>query len=239
MASARRFVFALFVLVALSRPTGLFAQEYPLVPDRPGSWSAPDVRGATLPPEARAAAVALANQLFEIIRRVPAMAPAAGFQVVQHTYLSLENIDRSDNPQLPAFVSLQVTANLAPYERVGQSVEANERDTAGSITIAVNNFDYTGTTPMGDAWGDDQGAFIQDPEDPVDTKHGFPVYQEGNGDKWLLMRRSQVPVLVRRRANVTCWRSSDRFRKDCHAPWSAAASFRRACRRRSSRPSTR
>ena len=95
MASARRFVFALFVLVALSRPTGLFAQEYPLVPDRPGSWSAPDVRGATLPPEARAAAVALANQLFEIIRRVPAMAPAAGFQVVQHTYLSLENIDRS------------------------------------------------------------------------------------------------------------------------------------------------
>ena len=84
MASARRFVFTLFVLVALFRPTGLFAQEYPLVPDRPGSWSAPDVRGATLPPEARAAAVALANQLFEIIRRVPAIAPAAGFQVVQH-----------------------------------------------------------------------------------------------------------------------------------------------------------
>ncbi len=193
----RRFFTAVgFVCAAGLAPAALHAQENPLVADHAPSWSVPDVRGASLPPAAKTAALAVAAQLFDVIKRMPIMAPTPGFKVVQHTYLSEENIDHSDNSHLPKLVTIQVTANLAPYERLKTGVEANERDTAGSVTIVVNDFDYTGTTPMGEAWSDDKGGFIQDPEDPVETRHGFPVYQEGNQDKWLLMRRHEVPVLT-------------------------------------------
>ena len=192
----RRFVAALaLVCVAGLAPATLQAQEHPLAADHAPSWSAPDVRGAALTPGKRIAAVALSVALLDIIKRMPIMAPTPGFQVVQHTYISEENIDHSDNSHLPKLVTIQVTANLAPYERTKTGIEANERDTAGSVTIVVNDFAYTGTTPMGEAWTDDKGGFIQDPEEPVETRHGFPVYQEGNLDKWLLMRRHDVPVL--------------------------------------------
>jgi hypothetical protein len=191
----RLFVVLAVVCGAGLAPAPLHAQEYPLVADHAPSWSAPDVRGASLPPAARTAALAVAAQILDIIKRMPIMAPTPGFQVVQHTFLSEENIDHSENPHLPRLVTIQVTANLAPYERLKTAVEANERDTAGSVTIVVNDFDYTGTTLMGEGWSDDKGGFIQDPEEPVETRHGFPVYQEGNLDKWLLMRRHNVPVL--------------------------------------------
>jgi hypothetical protein len=192
---SRRFAVLAFVCVAGLTPATLHAQEYPLVADHAPSWSAPDVRGASLPPATRTAALAVAAQLVEIIKRMPIMAPTPGFQVVQHTFLSEENIDHSENPHLPKLVTMQITANLAPYERTKTGVEANERDTAGSITIVVNDFAYTGTTPMGEVWADDKGGYIQDPEEPVETRHGLPVYQEGNLDKWLLMRRHKVPVV--------------------------------------------
>ena len=172
----------------------LGAQEHPLVPDRPGSWSAPDVRAGGLPPDTRTAALAVASQIVEIIKRMPAMAPANGFQVVQHTSVVVESADGSDNPKSPKFVRIEVSANLAPYERTTRGVEVNERDTAGSVTVVVNSLSYTGTMPM--EWRDEQGYFIQDPEEPLETRHGFPVYQEGNLDKWLFMRRHDVPIVT-------------------------------------------
>ncbi len=191
-----RLVWPALVLAACLPPAAARAQEYPLVRDHPGSWSEPDVRGAPMPPAARAAALQVARQIIEILRRMPVMEPAPGFQVVQHTYLSLANIDHSDDAHLPQLVTLKVTANIAPYERTPSGVSANERDTAASVTVVVNDFAYSGATAMGDPWTDDQGAFIQSPEDPVETRHGFPVYQEGNGDAWLLMRRHEVPLLM-------------------------------------------
>jgi hypothetical protein len=170
------------------------AQEHPLAPDRPGSWSAPDVRAGGLPPDVRTSALAAANQIVEIIRRMPAMAPANGFQVVQHTSVVVESADGSDNPRSPKFARIEVSANLAPYERTTRGVEVNERDTAGSVTVVVNSLSHTGTMPMG--WQDEQGGFIQDPEEPLETRHGFPVYQEGNLDKWLFMRRHDVPIVT-------------------------------------------
>jgi hypothetical protein len=183
------------LLLTASCAAALGAQEHPLAADHPGAWAAPDVRGGNLPPATRTAALAVAKQIEDILRKMPVMAPAAGFEVVPHTVLSLQNADRSGNTRLPQLAVIELTANIAPYERTSRGVEANERDTAASVTVAVNDFSYTGTTPMGDAWSDDQGAFIESPEDPVDTRHGFPVFQEGNGDRWLLMRRRDVPVV--------------------------------------------
>ncbi len=144
----------------------------------------------------RAAAVRVVDALVAIIRRAPTMAPAAGFEVVPHTFIRVDNIDRSDNPKLPKFVAIQITVNLAPFERTGTAVAANERDTAASVTILVNDVSHTSTSPMGDDWADDQGGFITDADDPVETSHGFPVYQDGNLDKWALIRRHDVPVLA-------------------------------------------
>jgi hypothetical protein len=127
---------------------------------------------------------------------MPAMVPPAGFEIRPHTTLTLENVDQSDNPRLPKFAGVEVTVNIVPFERASRGVEGNERDTAGSITLVVNRLEYTGATARGDRWADDNGAFIQDPEEPVETKHGFPVYQQGNLDKWLFMRRHDVALLA-------------------------------------------
>jgi hypothetical protein len=173
-------------LTASLQQVSLQAQEFPLASNHPGSWSAPDVRAASLPPAAKTAGLAVAQQILDILHKAPVMSPAPGFAVVTHTFLALDN----------GLITVRVTANLAPYERTAQGVRPNERDTAATITVVVNDFSYTGTTAMGEAWRDDLGAFIHGPEDPVETQHGFPVYQEGNGDKWLLMRRRDVPVVA-------------------------------------------
>jgi hypothetical protein len=53
--------------------------------------------------------------------------------------------------------------------------QPNERDTVGSVTIRVND--------LGAVFGggldlqDDQGTFIRNPPDPVDTVHGYPVFE--------------------------------------------------------------
>jgi hypothetical protein len=179
-----------------SAALAVHAQEHPIVRDHAGGWRAPDVRTVAVPADVRAAAVRVADALMAIIRRAPSMAPAAGFEVVPHTFIRVDNIDRSDNPKLPTFVSIQVTANLAPFERIGAAVAANERDTAASVTMLVNDLSHTATTPMGDDWADPQGGFITDADDPVETSHGFPVYQDGNLDKWALIRRHDLPVLA-------------------------------------------
>ncbi len=191
-----RSTWIVLALAAVLGEPSPFGQEHPLAADHPGAWAAPDLRAGNLPPAARTAALAVEKQIEDVLRRMPVMAPAAGFEVVPHIVLSLENVDRSNNTHLPQVAAIQLTANIAPYERTNRGVDANERDTAASVTVAVNDLSYTGTTAMGDEWSDDQGAFIQSPEDPVDTRHGFPVYQEGNGDRWLLMRRRDVPVVA-------------------------------------------
>ncbi len=177
-------------------PSLMSAQEHPLVKDRPGAWRAADVRAAALPADTRGAALAVADRVLAIVRRMPAMAPAAGFEAVPHTFVTLENADQSDNPRLPKFARIEVTVNLVPFERTASGVEGNERDTAGSVTVVVNGLEHVGAMPKGEGWADEQGAFIQDPEEPVEMAHGFPVYQDGNLDKWLLMRRHDVPVLA-------------------------------------------
>jgi hypothetical protein len=93
-----------------------------------------------------------------------------------------------------------LTVNIAPYERMDQKVEANERDTAGSVTIRVN--DLGPVLGGGLDLQDDQGTFIRSPPDPVATVHGYPVFEEGNGDRWAIVRRNKVPFW----APVTCER---------------------------------
>jgi len=191
---AWRLAWLALVLTAAAGPAS--AQENPLAPDHPGAWRAPDVRVADLPAGARAAALAVAGQLYDIVRRLPDMAPKTGFDVIPHTFVTFDNVDRTDNPRLPKFVRIEVTANLVPWERSARGVEANERDTAGSVTVVVNGLEHTGTAPKGDGWSDERGTFIESPEEPVETKHGFPVYQEGNLDRWVFMRRHDVPLLA-------------------------------------------
>jgi hypothetical protein len=193
---SRRMAELVLLVAACVLPPALEAQEHPLVADHPGAWAEADLRAGNLPPATRAAALAVVKQIEDILRKMPALTPAAGFEVIPHTIFTLDNVDRSDNPHLPKLVTIEMTLNIAPYERSSGGVTANERDTAGSVTVLVNDLSHTGSAPMGGAWSDDQGNFIQDPDDPVDTRHGSPVYQDGNGDQWLLMRRHAVPVLA-------------------------------------------
>jgi hypothetical protein len=190
----RRATFATALFAALAASVTVVAQEHPLVKDHPGAWSVTGPLRVTTPSELtadeRAGSTAAMNRLLDIVRRMPTMAPPLGLEAIVHTHLSIDSLDRSDE-QRSSLVTMQLAVNLAPYERIDQKVEANERDTVGSVTIRVND--------LGAVLGgqldvrDDQAAFFRATPEPVDTLHGHPVYEEGNGDRWIFIVRNKVP----------------------------------------------
>jgi len=168
--------------------------EHPLAKDHPGAWRSgppvkPDVSRAVAGDE-RAAAVAWVNELVELMHRTATLAPQAGFEVVPHANIALENLDRSDSKR-PAYVTAGIVLNLAPYEKTARGVEGNERDSAITLQIKVNDVSPVGGTQM--TFGDAEGHFIQDPSVESGTAHGLPVFEEGNGDKWVIVRRNDAP----------------------------------------------
>jgi hypothetical protein len=192
-----------FLLLIFAAHRTPIAQEHPLVKAQAGSWSTTGpLRVGVRPemtPDERTAVTAQVNALLDVLKRMPAMAPPAGFEVTPHTYVSLDTLDRSSGKR-PVLVTSQLTVNIAPYERIDQKVEANERDTAGSVTIRVH--DLGPVLGGGLDLQDDQGIFIRSPPDPVATVHGYPVFEEGNGDRWAIILRNRVPFW----APVTCER---------------------------------
>ena len=172
-------------------------QENPLVPGQPGSWQTvppitPRIQAGLTPAE-RTAISASVNQILEILRRMPQMASPAGFQVIPHATVELQNFDHSDGKRV-ACITADVLVNLAPFERTSRGVEAAEQDTAAHVDIKVNDLQPLLGSDTG--LSDDQGAFIQNPPEPVDTVHGYPVYEEGNGDRWVFIRRNAVPFFA-------------------------------------------
>ncbi len=199
----RRVPTVMFLLLIFADHKTAIAQEHPLVKAQAGSWSITGpLRVGVRPemtPDERTAVTAQVNTLLDVLKRMPAMAPPAGFQVIPHTFVSLDTLDRSGGKR-PVLVTSQLTLNIAPYERIDQKVEANERDTAGSVTIRVN--DLGPVLGGGLDLQDDQGIFIRNPPDPVATVHGYPVFEEGNGDRWVFILRNKAPFW----APVTCER---------------------------------
>jgi hypothetical protein len=197
----RASVLALLLVVLAARETA--AQEHPLVTAQAGSWSTTGpLRVGTRPEmtaDEHAVVTAQVNALLAVLKRMPTMTPPAGFEVIPHTFVSLDTLDRSSGKR-PLLITSQLTVNIAPYERIDQKVEANERDTAGSVTIRVN--DLGPVLGGGLDLQDDQGVFIRNPPDPVATVHGYPVFEEGNGDHWVFVLRNKVPFW----APVTCER---------------------------------
>jgi hypothetical protein len=174
------------------------AQENPLVPTQPGSWQAalpitPQRMATELTLPERTAVKASVNQLLEIVRRMPQMAPPAGFQVIPHAFVEFQNLDHSDGKRM-AYATADILANLAPYERNGRGIAANEADTAAHVHIKVN--DLAPLLGAENGLADDQGAFMQSPPEPVDTLHGYPVFEEGNGDRWIVICRNAVPFFA-------------------------------------------
>jgi hypothetical protein len=180
----------------------LFAQEHPYVPSHPGSWQSPPSVGHDdfvfgFPAADRPAGSVLGNQLFAILRRMPEMAPPAGFEVFHHAYITFDRLDGTPDSKRPLYLDLLVTLNLAPYERTSHGVDGNERDTAGTVAVTANSLPPmlrgNGITDMGKNWQDADGQLMQNPPAPDGAVHGYPMYKEGNGDTWVVMRRNDVP----------------------------------------------
>jgi hypothetical protein len=172
------------------------AQENPLVPDHAGTWRSalpirPDVP-STLTPQERTASATWANQVLEILRRAPLLTPASGFEVIPYARIELENIEHASESKRPNYVQGNILLNVAPYERIRQKVEANERDTFVTVEASVN---FVPVFASGEK-GDEQGGFIQDPPMSTETRHGHPVFEAGNGDKWCVILRNNVPFFA-------------------------------------------
>ncbi|HKW03180.1 MAG TPA: hypothetical protein VJN96_25365 [Vicinamibacterales bacterium] len=174
-----RFTLTLVALVAL----GTQAQP-PVTPRMP----------ADLSPDERTAITTSVNQLIAIVRRTPQMAPPSGFAVVPHAFVEIQNFDHSESRRV-AYVTADVTANLAPLVQNGRGAAMpNERDTAAHVQIKVNDLQPLMGSEL--SLGDDEGTFIENPPEPVETVHGFPVFEEGNGQRWIMIRRNDVPFFA-------------------------------------------
>jgi len=196
---------ALIAVVGLVLIPTVAAQSTPVVSSHPGAWQpAPPITPRlpqTLSVAERAAITASVNQLLEIVRRMPQMAPPAGFAVIPRGFVDVENLDHSEGKRV-AYVTADVVVTLAPFEQVARgAVEAVESDSAATITLKVNDLGPLMGSETGPS--DDQGAFIENPPAPVDTLHGYPVYEEGNGERWVMIRRNDAPFF----APVTAERS--------------------------------
>lgn len=72
---------------------------------------------------------------------------------------------------------------------------ANERDTAASIEIRVNDLSRLTGSEIGDEWRDEQGAFLRNAPQAAETMHGHAVYEAGE-QKWILIFRNAAPVVA-------------------------------------------
>jgi hypothetical protein len=149
---------------------------------------------ADLSPDERIAITTSINQLIAIVRRTPPMAPPSGFAVVPHAFVEIQNFDHSEGKRV-AYVTADITLNLAPLVQNGRGAAApNERDTAAHVQIKVNDLQPLMGSEL--SLGDDEGTFIENPPEPVETVHGFPLFEEGNGQRWILIRRNDVPFFA-------------------------------------------
>jgi hypothetical protein len=169
----------------LAVAAGLIAQAPPAVTPRlPGDLS----------PDERTAITASVNELLAIVNRAPQMAPRAGFAVLTHAFVEVQNLDHSEGKRL-AYVTADLIVNLAPVAQNGRGAPVpNERDTAAHVQIKINDLQPLMGSEL--SLGDDEGTFIENPPDPVDTAHGCPVFEEGNGQRWILIRRNDVPFFA-------------------------------------------
>ena len=175
----------------------LHAQEHPLLRDHPGGWNVQDQRIAQefTPPE-RTAAAAVVAQIAGIVRQAPSLGAPRGFDVLQHASLELDV--PGNGSARPKVMSGLLTFNLAPYESGARGPIPNERDTAVSIKIAVNDLSMVTGGTINEGYltlGDEQGDFWKDAPDPDDTKHDAPVYAQGD-DHWVILRGHDVPILT-------------------------------------------
>jgi len=173
-------------------------QEHPRVPTHPGAWQPAPPITPRMPPDVsvaeRTAIAASVNQILEIAQRMPDMAPPAGLAVIPHVFIDIQNLDHSEGKRF-AYVTAEVVLNLAPFEQIGRgAIEAVEADSAAIVTFRINDVGPLLGSEIG--LSDDQGAFIENPPEPVDTLQGHPVYEEGNGDRWIMIRGNDVPFFA-------------------------------------------
>lgn len=167
------------------------AQENPLVSDHAGWWRISGPITPPFPSEVKAAdrpaVTKSVNQLLDIVRRMPEFAPAAGFQAMPYARVTPQEFGHATGEF--------IRVNLAPWERAGTTVAANERDTAASIEIRVNDLTMLAGSEIGDEWRDDQGAFLRNAPQAAGTMHGHAVYESGE-QKWILILRSSAPLVA-------------------------------------------
>jgi hypothetical protein len=175
----------------------LHAQEHPLLRDHPGGWNVQGQRLAQeFTPAERTVAAAFISQVADILRGAASLKTPRGFDVLQHSALELDV--PGNGSARPKVMSGRLTFNLAPYEGGPGGPVPNERDTAVSIKIAVNDLSMVtgGEITQGYVtFGDDQGDFWKDAPDPVETKHDAPVYEQGD-DRFVILRGRDVPILA-------------------------------------------
>jgi hypothetical protein len=172
-------------------------QEHPLLRDHPGGWNVKDQRlSQEFTAAERAAAAAFVTQVADILRGAPSLTTPRGFDVLQHSALELDV--PGNGSARPKMISGLLTFNLAPYESGPGGPLPNERDTAVSIKIAVNELSMVtgGEITQGNVtFGDEQGDFLKDAPDPAETKHDAPVYEQGD-DRFVILRGHDVPILA-------------------------------------------
>jgi hypothetical protein len=173
------------------------AQEHPLLRDHPGGWTVQSQRIAQeFTPAERTAAAAFVTAIASVLREAPTLKTPRGFDVEQHASFAPDV--PGDGKARPSVMAGLLTFNLAPYESGPTGPLPNERDTAVTIKIAVNDLSMVtgGTINQGYImFGDDQGDFWKDAPDPIETKHDAPVYEQGD-DHWIVLRAHDVPIVA-------------------------------------------
>ena len=165
--------------------------------DHPGGWNVKDQRIAQdFTPAERTAAAAFVSQVADILRGAPSLKTPRGYDVLQHSTLELD-VPGNGSARPKVMIGL-LTFNLAPYESGPAGPIPNERDTAVSIKIVVNDLSMVtgGEITQGYVtFGDEQGDFWKDAPDPAETKHDAPVYEQGD-DRFVILRGHDVPILA-------------------------------------------
>jgi len=189
------------LLFVLLFATALSGQES-LLRNHPGKWTAlPPIKplmAEELSAADRAAATSWANQILEIIHRMPSLAQPVGFDVTPFSSAELSSLDRGPDEKGPRYISGMVEVDLPAYKQTASGIVTDDRNVAGTITIAVNDISAVAQGGLGDSakpYVDQSGRFFTSTAEPVDTLHGYPVYRVVN-DQWVVMRRNDVPFFV-------------------------------------------
>ncbi len=131
-----------------------------------------------------------------MLKRTPTLGDLHGYDVIQHASVRLDQF--ANGAARPTVVNGSLTFNLASYETMPGGVAANERDSAVQIRVGVNDLTVAtgGTISEGSVvFGDDQGDFLKGVPETGEPRHGAPVYEQ-NYDRWVVLRRNDVPLFV-------------------------------------------